>query len=314
MKTFLSALAFGATLFLGACNKEEDPQNVSTTGPYTSLESVLNLNAAPAQTFAVNADSGGYFRAARGTRFLVPRYAFRQAGTMHDTIHGVVQITVREFLDRSEMIYSRVVPGNQPGLVSGGAFFFSVAYQGLTVEGRTANPITVYMPQRNFLNESGGLQSYTGSPQTNPFSLVVWSPALIPGVVAAVDFDTVTLQTDTPGYHMAAYPNAFIDPGVDEVSVKFSVNGSGLNATNSILFLLPKGLRQVVPLGNFKSLQGVTYKVRNEAEVYLVGMSLVNGRFQGNILETKLENNKSYGVSVVDTDPKDFKERILRLL
>jgi hypothetical protein len=317
MKTFFSALAFGtALLFLGACNKEDDydPQNVSTTGPYTSLESVLNLNAAPAQTFTVNADSGGYFQAKRGTRFLFPRYAFRQPGAVQDTIHGVVQVTVREFLDRSEMIYSRVVPGTQPELVSGGAFFFSVAYQGRTVEGRTTNPVTVYMPQRNFRNESGSLQAYNGFPQSNPFSTLIWSPSLMPGIIGAVDFDTVTLQTDTAGYHMAAYQSSFFNPGINEVNVKFSLNGGGTNPNNSILFILPKGVRQVVPVGNAKSLQGITYKVQNQSQVYLVGMSVVNGEFQGNILEAKLEDNKSYGLNLEPTDPADFKERILRLL
>ena len=317
MKTFFSALAFGtALLLLGACNKEDDydPQNVSTTGPYTSLENVLNLNAAQAQTFTVNADSGGYFRARRGTRFLFPKYAFRQSGSTQDTIHGVVQVTVREFLDRSEMIYSRVVPGNQPELVSGGAFFFSVAYQGKTVAGRTANPVTVYLPQRNFRNESGSLQAYNGFPQANPFSSLIWSPSLMPGLIGAVDFDTVTLQTDTAGYHMAAYQSPFFNPGISEVNVKFSLNAGGAAPDNSILFILPKGLRQVIPVGNTKSLQGVTYKVQNQAQAYLVGMSMVNGYFRGNILEVKLEDNKSYGLNLEETDPADFKERILRLL
>ena len=317
MKTFFSALAFGtALLLLGACNKEDDsdPQNVSNTGHFTSLENVLNLNAAPAQTFTVNADSGGYFRAKRGTRFLFPHYAFRQPGAVQDTIHGVVQVTVREFLDRSEMIYSRVVPDSQVALVSGGAFFFSVAYQGKTVAGRTTNPVTVYMPQRNFRNESGGLQAYNGFPQANPFSTLFWSPSLTPGIIGAADFDTVTLQTDTAGYHMAAFQNTFFNPGINEVNVRFSMNGGGTVPNNSILFVLPKGLRQVIPIGNAKSIQGITYKVQNQSQVYLVGMSVINGQFQGNILEAKLEDNRSYGVNLVATDPADFKERILRLL
>ncbi len=314
MKTLVSALALGATLFLGACNKEEDPQNVSATGPFTTLESVLNLYAAPSQTFTVNADSGGSFQGARGTRFLVPRYAFRQPGAVGDTIHGVVQVTLREFLDRSEMIYSRVVPGNQPSLVSGGAFFFTISYQGKTIEARTTNPITVYLPQRNFLNEGGNLQPYTGSPQPNVISSVVWQPALSPQPVTSADFDTVAFSTDTAGYHMPAFERAFFNPGGNEVTVRFSISGGGLTAGNSFLYVLPKGVRQVIPVGNNKSLQGATFKVQKETSVYLVGISVVNGIFQGNIVEAKLEEGRSYGVNVVDTDPKEFKERILRLL
>ncbi len=317
MKTFFSALAFGtALLFLSSCTKEDDldPQNVSTKGPYTSLESVLNLNAAPSQTFTLSADSGGFLQGKRGTRFLIPPYAFRRPGAVGDTIRGVVQITLREFLDRSEMIYSRVVPGNDPSLVNGGAFFFSVAYQGTTVESRTANPITVYLPQRNFLNEGGNLQSYTGSPQPTPFRGVAWAPALMPLPVTSVAFDTVALQTDTAGYHMAALPNSFFNPGGNEATVKFSMNAGTATPNNSVLFILPKGIRQVMEVGSSQSLKGATFKVPNGSQVYLVGISVVNGQFQGGILEAKLEDNRSYGVNVEDTDPADFKERILRLL
>lgn len=313
MKSLYSALLLSATLAFGACNNDDDIQNVTPSGPYTSLGEVLNTNGAPAQTFNVDADTGGTFVAARGTRFRFPPRGFSFPNG--DSVRGTVQVTVQEFLDRSEFIFSRVLPvsGSTP-LVSGGAFFAAAKQSNRAV--KTKAPYVVYLPQRNFATDASGLTDFVGTQMEGFVNTVGWTPNFRLSGVAATAIDTLGLLVDTLGYHQAAAAAPFFGGPNDDATVKFNITGpSGINETNSYLYLLPVRQRQVIPIGSAgETLKKATYTTIKDREINLVAIAVVNGNFYGAILTTKIENNKTYTLNVTDAVPLTFKASVMALL
>ena len=311
---FLVAFAF-ATVALGACNQEDDIQNVAPSGPYASLAAALNENTALAQTYNIDADSGGSFVATRGTRFLFPKRAFLTPGG--DTVQGTVQVTIREYLDRGEMIFSRVLPvsGTMP-LLTAGEFFTSAVQSGKTVQLRLSKPYTVFLPQRNFITPASGLGPFLGVIQEIPGSGINWIPSGYPASIIASDIDTVATTADTLGFYQPAVANEFFNyQGQDAATVKFSMGGvGGLDDANSFLFVLPKGLREVIPIGGAKAIGKLPFVGRKDVEVNVVAIAVVNGYFYGGTSTAKIEDGKTLNVDLKEYPPSIFKAAITALL
>ena len=309
------------TLSLFSCKKDEvNTQNLSTVGAYSTLPATLKAFAEPVQTINVSADSGGNYKLPNGIRFWLPKNAFRTPNG--DSVRGTVQLTVAQYIDRSEMIYDNVLTDNTDtlsttSLNSAGAFLFLAAQKGLNVEisRNLEAPLRAYLPQRNLLTANAtppAAMSYIGVKNANLIGEVTWieNPRAIP--VTPTSFDTLAYGFDTVGYHQAAVPYNFFD---GPATVRFSLGGvDGLNANNSFLYLLPRGIRSVIDLGSAIWLRNRTYKVADKAEASLVGVAVVKGRFYGGISPNlKLENGRSYGVSLTEQAPDSFKTVVRKI-
>lgn len=309
------------TLGLFSCKKDEvNTQNLPTVGAYSTLPATLKTFAAPVQTINVDADSGGSYKLPDGIRFWLPKYAFRTPDG--DTAHGTVQLTIAQYTERSEMIFSNVLTDNTDtasttSLNSAGAFLFLAAQKGLNLEINRANGValTAYLPQRNLLSANPatpGARSFLGAKNANLIGEVTWvaNPRNLPAARTA--FDTLAYQFDTVGYHQAAIPYNFLSGGA---TVKFSMSGAnGLNENNSFLYLLPKGIRSVVDLGSAIWIRNRNYSVQDQSEASLVGVAVVDGRFYGGIAPNlKLENGRSYGVTLSEQAPDSFKVQVQKI-
>ncbi len=307
-------------LSLAACTKDEpNPNNLPTNGIYTTLPATLKGAAAPVQVINVSADSGGSYRIDNGIRFFLPKYAFRTPDG--DTVRGTVQITVAQYIDRAEMIYSNVLTDNtDTGDIlsrnSAGAFLFLPAQKGLNLQIANGAVLQAYLPQRNLLSANPATstaQSYLGYKNANIIGEVTWAASGSGLAASRAAFDTLLYRFDTVGYHQSAIPYNFFGTGPS--TVRFSLSGvSGLNATNSFLYLLPKGRRSVVDVGNADRLKNRTYKVVDKDSAALVGVAVVNGRFYGGISNNlSLQDNRSYGVSMTEQNPESFKALVGRI-
>lgn len=306
---------------VSACTKNEpNPKNLPDTGTYTTLPATLKAFAAPVTVVNVDADSGGSYKLPDGIRFLIPKYAFRTP--VGDTVHGTVQVTVGQYTDRSEMIYSNVLTDNTDtsattSLNSAGAFLFLPTQKGLGLEIHRAagiNPLVAYLPQKNLLTANPAMptaKSYLGYKNPNLIGEVTWVPNPRNLAVSAPDFDTLAYAFDTVGYHQAAISYNYF---TGSATVRFSMSGvDGLDAANSFLYLLPKGIRSVVDLGSVTWLRNRTYKVQDRTEATLVGVAVVKGRFYGGMSTVKLENGRSYGVGLREQAPDSFKVQVQRV-
>lgn len=319
IRTAAPLLLLALSLF--SCKKDEvNTQNLSNVGPYSTLPATLKTFAEPVQTINVDADSGGSYKLPDGIRFWLPKYAFRTPDG--DTAHGTVQITIAQYTDRSEMIYSNVLTDNTDtasttSLNSAGAFLFLPAQKGLNLEINRAigSTLTAYLPQKNLLSANPATpaaRSFIGAKNANLIGEVTWiaNPRTIPA--AATAFDTLAYRFDTVGYHQAAIPYDFLS---GNATVRFSMSGvDGLNENNSFLYLLPKGIRSVVDLGSATWLRNRSYTVQSLSEASLVGVAVVKGRFYGGISPNlKLENGRSYGVSLSEQAPDTFKTQVRKI-
>ena len=310
------------TLSLFSCTKEKEEantQNLSTVGAYSTLPATLKAFAGPTQTINVNADSGGSYKLPNGMRFFIPELAFRTPEG--DTVHGNVQVNIAQYTDRSEMIFGNVLTDNTDTLAttslnSAGAFLFLPAQKGLNLEINRASGsrLTAFLPQKNLLSANPATataRSFLGAKNANLIGEVAWvaNPRSLP--VSAAAFDTLAYTFDTVGYHQAAIPYNFFS---GTATVRFSLSGiDGLDGNNSFLYLLPKGIRSVIDLGSAPWLRNRSYTVQDKSEVSLVGVAVVRGRFYGGINTVKLENGRSYGVTLSETAPDAFKAQVLKV-
>ncbi len=325
MKLFQYILSIALIATAVSCKQAEtvNPNNLPVNGPYTTLPATLKAYAAPLQQLNVNADSGGAYRLARGTLLKIPKGAFQNPNG--DTTHGTVQVTFAEYLDRSEFIFSNILTDNVDtvenlivslNVNSAGAFFFKPSQKGLAIQLRSGAGIIVHLPQRNLLaaNQPGiRLQTLLGTQNDLPIGSVTWfySPSR-DNQSYSVAFDTVAYRFDTVGYHQPFQALQFFQ---GPSTVRFSMSGvDGITTGNSFTYLLPKGIRSVIDIGSGPRLRNRPFNVQDQVEVNLVGVAVVNGRFYGGITTTKLENNKSYGITVKEADPAAFKTAILNLL
>lgn len=318
IRTVAPLLLLTASLF--SCKKDEpNTQNLPTSGTYSTLPATLKAFAAPVQTLNVDADSGGSYKLPDGIRFLIPKNAFRTPSG--DTVHGNVQVTVAQYTDRSDMIYSNVLTdntdtGSLSSFNSAGAFLFLPFQKGLSLGmSRSAGKAVVaYLPQKNLQTanpSTPAAQSFIGTKNANPIGEVTWTPnpRALPSTSTA--FDTLAYRFDTVGYHQAAVPYDFL---TGTATVRFSLGSlGGMNANNSFLYLLPKGIRSVVDLGSAAWLKNRSYSVQDKSEATLVGAAVVDGRFYGGISSVKLENNRSYSVTLSEQQPDSFKIRVQKI-
>ena len=62
-----------------------------------------------------------------------------------------------------------------------------------------------------------------------------------------------------------------------------------------------------------RQLKNRTYLVQDKAEATLVGVAVVKGRFYGGLSSVKLENNRSYSVTLKEQEPDSFKVAVQRI-
>ncbi len=126
-------LAFVITLFtLAACKKDEpsqpDPTPVVANETFSSINSLFASRIEPAQTFTLNAGSGGTITANKGTTITFPASCFQLSNGA--AVSGNVTVTVREVFSTSQMIFTGVVPTMNGWPLNSGGEFFVGAKQG----------------------------------------------------------------------------------------------------------------------------------------------------------------------------------------
>src|SRR4051812_42251522 len=119
-RTILPALAIAA-LCIAACGKTYNPgpdPSGEPGGNYTMASAMAELMVAP-RTVTIDAGTGGTFNGNSGTRYSFPPNAFKTATGV--IVTGNVAIQVSEYLKKSDMLFSGMLPisGGEP-LLSGG--------------------------------------------------------------------------------------------------------------------------------------------------------------------------------------------------
>ncbi len=312
----LTALALSTAV---GCRKNDDDDddlvNVSSSetvqpSTYRTLDDVFRDAGVVARTYNINADSGGYFFAPQGTRVVLPKTPFTYAPNI--VAHGTVQVTVREFLSRADMIFSRVLPvSGTTRLYTGGMVFLHATQGARTLQLWGGQSVDLFIPQNYGVPPAAlVLQNGTFLDSTGGLNTVDWSPASSGS--AGVLNDSVTISSTVLGYLAAS--EAYTLDGASNVTVR--LNGATLPAPAPLnriptvaTYLLPSADYAVyaLPQPSGSAITGLNLPA---TDVYIASMTVVDGQFYAGLLNVSPESDKTYTVELKRTTPAEFRALI----
>lgn len=140
-------LVLSAIVVLYACSKDSTDTPSSMTSD--SMSDFYASHASPVQHFSFDASVGGTFTCSKGTKLTFSANSFiNQNGSL---VTGVVNLEVKEFVSKQDLIYNRVstIAQGVP-LISGGAYWFNVLQNGVDLKMAAGKTVFAIMPpQKN---------------------------------------------------------------------------------------------------------------------------------------------------------------------
>ena len=305
-KLHAALLATALGLSLAACKKETTNTGISITPTnFSSLADAMDKAQVQAATYNVNADLGLQFRGPRGSRFVFPPNAF--VTPTGQAVTGTVQVAVREFLNPSDAIFSRVLPtsAGQP-LVSGGMVWAFATQASRTVLLRDGVPYTVHMPQRFGAAALPVLNYHIGVPLDSSGALSVVDFVQDIGGSVFPFADTASLATDTFGYVAAGLQIGF--PDTDTFNI--ALTGQTLAGPQAAVYAIPRGANAVFAVQPFNGSRKDNL-IFGETAWHFVGMTVVDGRFYAGLVTVEdTRTGDTYTVNLAETTPGEFKTKI----
>jgi len=299
--TVFAALAFTA------CKKEDKNggNGSNPTGPYSSVSQVYTELRTPSKTVTIDAATGGSFRGLKGTRFIFPANAFRTAAGAGVT--GSVQVEVREMLDHSDMIFSKLLPvSNNNPLISGGEVWVNATQNGQKLYLKNNTYFRANIPYDG--NNGNGMLLFLGeaSNDTN-VTVVNWMPQDSMGAGGIiVGNDTLSVFSDSTGYCNA---DQFLT-NPDYQSFTVNVTGvSGLAANNVMGYAVYDGYNSMWTLGGYTGSNFAASHIP-DIPVHFVVFAVVNGNFYGGIAAATPSNGSTYTVNLSQMTPASFATQV----
>lgn len=290
---------------LGSCYKNEK-KDIPT---YNSLTDAFATLAPASKTVNMDAATGGSFRGNSGARYEFPPNAFvTGTGT---AVTGTVVIEVKEYLTKSDMLYSGVLPmTDSESLISGGEVYVHATQGGQELFLRPGTTYSVNLAQNG--TPVAGMKVFQGHETT---AGVLWVPKPDSGIAKIVyNGDTIEMFTDSLEY---ANADKFMStPHYQTFQISLSTsNGVAIPAANyttstaivaHCLYDEFNGIYKLLYTGNgFINVNHIP-----DIPVHFVVTALIEGQFYGGILGATPTTGNTYSVLLKPTTPAEFKTLI----
>ena len=302
-----------ALLFLvlaAACKKNSDPSTVTTvTGSYNSLNDIYNLLRNQPKTVTIDAAAGGSFFGNSGTRYVFYPSSFIDGAG--NTITGNVQISVTEYLQKGDMIFSKMLPvSNGLPLITGGEFNIS-AVQGTTklYLRPFSGAFTANIPQGG--TAMPGMSLFTGIPATDTtVTTINWANKIDSNAYHTIgacvyNGDTISIISDS--LHECNADQFMTSPNYQTFTVTAAISGTTLPAGTIVnAFALYDTYKGEWPLLDGTNGVFSEHHVPN-IPVHFAVFTIVNNKFYAGTLGTTPATGANYTVTLTETDPTAFK-------
>ncbi|PQJ13043.1 hypothetical protein CJD36_004680 [Flavipsychrobacter stenotrophus] len=297
-KKMIAALAVALTGIL-ACNKN---YNNAPTTTYSSIKEAFADQAPKAKVVTINAATGGSFRGNSGTRYVFPANAFRNS--VGDVVTGDVQIEVKEFVDKSDMMFSGVLPvtTTQP-LISGGETSVNATQNGQALTMAPGVTFQANMPQVHN-GDTAAMDVFTGHKDAN--GNVVWTqndPASGGGI--SFNGDTTVITNDS--MDMCNADRFLSSPNYQSFYVTVTTSDGAVVSSDLSGYTLYDDYNGVWPMYHQTTATKFNEGHVPDIAVHFVVVGLINGRFYGGIKGATPANDSTYNVVLKPTTPAAFK-------
>jgi hypothetical protein len=305
MKRIISFALFLMSVSFFSCKPSDNvtpPQ-----GPYATLDAALGSVANPPKVYNLNASTGGSFFGTDGSRFIF--YAGSIKSVTDTIVTGTVQVQLREFLGKGDMIFSGVLPiSNGDPIRTAGAVNVNIVQNGIQLKTRLQGSYQVNIPEINA--HTTGMKVFRGYAISNYSNGVNWQIATDTGFSGGAGLsyisggDSISIFNDSLGYCSAS--KAIDTPNYQFVTVNVTSLAipSGTRIYAYAVFANSKGIWQLTNISGTT----VTDAHIPAVPVYFVAMTVVNGNFYGGVTPAFTPSTgASYAVNLNKTDPITFK-------
>ena len=314
----ISLIFVAACLFSGCRPSRQEPVSdppFSYSGipaGYYNIATIMDDYAPNFKTVTLDAATGGSFYGNSGSRYIFPPNAFvTQSG---DLVTGNVQITVKEVLNESDMVFSGYYPvSNGAPLASGGQSFTSVTQNGNELKLASGKAFEVRMPQPGI--EGNGMSLFVGN--TDTARRVNWNPAPSAGSVFSLK-DTLGLSAMIIGWNNT---DRFLKEPLVSQDCTITINSGDIDySEDSILIAaLFDDVNGAYPIHRYskENLFGETHtytsKVLPSVPVHFMAFAIIKGNFYGALLPATPKTGENYTLKLQYTSPASFRSQVMAL-
>ena len=276
----------------------------SGEGTY-SLASVFSSLQVQSKITTINASTGGSITGNSGSRYIVPANAFKDASG--NVVTGNVQVETKDYVKRSDMIFSGVMPitATEP-LMSGGETYVNATQNGQQLSLDPTKTYQVNMPQTK--TPPSGLRVFTGvqDPTTNTVSWSFDSTNSMASIVT--NGDTVSMITNN--MHFCNADAFMVSPNWQTFTVTVSASGATISANiGFLLYAVYDNYNGVWPMGNITNNVATEDHVPN-IPVHFLALTVINGNLYAGILGATPSTGSNYNVVMTKTTPAELKANI----
>jgi hypothetical protein len=297
-----------ASIALQNCGKTYDPGSVAG-GNYTIASAMASLALQP-KTVTLDAGTGGSFRGNSGTRYVFQPSSFRTAsGTI---VTGNVEVQVTEFLNKTDMLFSGVLPiCNGEALLSGGEIEVHAKQGGQELQMAPGATFKANMPMKG--TDPAGMELFTGIRDNG---VVIWKPVdtgFGTGIFTAGD--TIGISSSTMNFANA--DRFMTNPDYQNFTITVNAGGKNFSDDSITINSFYDDYNGVWPLG-FGHVSGTPNHVYTENHVpnipvHFVVFAVIKGNFYGGILGATPVTGANYTVNLTLTTPVAFKAEVAKL-
>ncbi len=297
MKKIIAATALLAAC-VGACKKDN-----KNTSIYT-LQSVYASLAPTERVVTVDAVAGATFRSAvTGVRYIIPANAFQNsAGTL---VTGNVQVYVTEYLKKSDMLFSGVLPiSNGEPLISGGEVQFRAKQNGQELWLAPGKKVQMNIPQGG--QPRDGMMLFMGQEGADGVNWTLAGDSVKAQQGIAYFGDTLGIISDSLGFANADQYMSW--PNYQSFTVTAST-ASGIAITNDLNgYALYDEYNGLWPLAR----TGTKFEEHHvpNIPVHFVVVCTIDGELYAGILGATPATGATYNVVLTKTTPAQFKTQV----
>lgn len=314
--TILQVSALAMSLFIFGCKKDNvipnNGGNDNNPKPtYASVSEVFKQLEVKSKTVTIDADKDNTFYGNSGTRYIIPANSLEKMDG--SAVTGDVEITVREFLKKGDMIFSKMLPvSNGQPLISGGELDIKATQNGQALKMKDNMVFTANIPQEHTANPA--MQFFIGEPKPEDRqNQVNW---VLPdrqtqgkgnGVVV-LGTDTLSLFSDSMA--MCNADMFMTNPDYKTFTVSVNVTGGTIANDDDVYgYAVYDGHLGMWPMMNFSNGKISENHVPG-IPVHFVVFALIGGEFFGGTVSATPENGGNYSVTLTKTDAATFKQQI----
>lgn len=303
----ISVLAVACLCLLAqSCDKKK---NISADPPFTinnSIDKVYEDLSVRPKTLTIDASTTTSFYGNSGTRYTI--YAHSLAYPDGTPVTGQVQVVVTEWLERGDMIFSKMLPvSNGQPLVSGGEIDIKITQNGQSLHLKGNSQFRADVPQGGAADPD--MELFWGG-TADSGSGVNWTRAQLDSIelryLKMQAADTISIYSDSLlpcniDKYLITLPNWH------KVNVNIVVQGASYKGETWLhVYQLYDNLNVVTSGGKYETTSFPA--LLPDMPVSLAAFTLIGGKFYGGTLSATPATGKNYTITLNATDPAAYKK------